>query len=221
MNSKDVIEAWKLFSAEFDFDNLSKNEYYADMFDRFESEVLYSLIRKENIKNILEFSPNLGWTSFVMKEALVDGYYKNKSQAILNSFDIMCASQTLDEHSAIVERNLRIGDVRNTISPYPKNDVDLLFIDCEHSYEFASWYCQWVIPLMEKGCIIWIHDWDKYEDDKGEPKAVKEQLIEKGILKPIINLMDYTIENFDNDSSRKYTGPRGVRSPSQILIKVK
>ena len=211
----EIINIWEQYKHEFNYQELIKNNpnIFKDMFDQFESEVLYSLIRIIKPKTIIELGPCDGWTSLIILNACD----KNDIPCKLFSFDLIGISFNLDRQDKIY-RKLVVGDAKETTKQYQKEieQADFLFIDAEHSAEFANWYLNNLIPNYN-GKYIWIHDWNGlYDTSNGEVITVRNSPLFGQILKPVINLMDYTIENL-NETIYQYTGERGIRSPSQIL----
>lgn len=207
-----IIANWKKYKGEMDYGELKKSKWFANMFDVFEAEVLYSLVRHIKPKRIVEMSPARGFTSLLM----INACEKNDNQASIYSYDLDDMSQGLDRGGAVF-RQLIIGDVKDTLDPEDLKRTDFLFIDSDHSREFAEWYCKNLIKELRKDTLIWIHDWNGYDTKKDEQAKVKEYCSgPRQLCEPIINLMDYYEENILMRKADK----RGDRSPSQILRRV-
>jgi hypothetical protein len=200
------------------FDSWAQTDYYNKMFHKLETEVLYALVRGLKPSRIVEISPNKGFTSFVMLGALK----KNDKPAELLSFDIIANSEGLD-CDGVVKRKLTVGDARD-MSLDVIDECDFLFIDSEHTYEFAAWYCDNIIPRLRPGTLIWIHDWNSV-NTKDNPEIIRVlEAVEDTppLLLPVVNLMEKYGE-FTGTEINWETCRRGVwkwyRSPSQICIK--
>lgn len=211
------------------------SKFYAKMFDVFETEVLYSLVRSIKPRNIIEFSPNAGWTSFVMLAACKQNAIDDMNYSVnIKSFDLISSSLNCNYNSNRVKRELYVGDALENVPKYI-DSCDFLFIDSDHSKAFAEKYCQSIIKNYNGG-YIWIHDWNGYNDshNSGEVTAVKQYINSLGdkSIYPVINLMDYFLKVM-SDEERKNLHERrfcwggrndnlddmGHRSPSQILYK--
>jgi hypothetical protein len=206
-----IIGIWEKYRDEIIYEELKQNKCFANMFDIFESEVLYSLIRYTKPKKIIEMSPARGFTSFLMIEACK----KNGNKVFIHSYDLVDFSRELD-CVGDVSRKLVIGDAKKTLKPDDMRGCDFLFIDSDHSAEFAEWYCRNIIPRLRSEILIMIHDWNGYNHNGPEPAKVKEYCIgENPLCEPIINLMDY----YEDNILMRKADLRGDRSPSQVLRK--
>ncbi len=200
---KKLIAAWKKYH---DKTGLDLRTTKADAFKWFDAELLYSFIRITKPKKIIEMSPDKGWSTEIMIKAIND----NKQKCEIFSFDIRDFSQKWDQDNEYVFRKLILGNAQETVSKYLK-DCDFMFIDSDHSYDFGKWYSNLILPELDDGVYVWIHDWPTFESDgwsgeailspsgsvasesyreyhsgdfrQGEPKAVKEYF--KGT--PILN----------------------------------
>jgi hypothetical protein len=247
VKENEIIEMWNQFRGEHDFhaSRFAPNSCHANMFDLFETEVLYSLVRTEKPESIIEFSPASGWTSFVMLEACKQNAKEDPNyKAIIKSFDLVDHSRRCDYDDDRVKRELYVGDALQLV-PLFIEGCEFLFIDSDHSAEFAKSYFETIIKKYDCG-FIWIHDWEGYEalvHHEGkiiqmyEPEAVKNCIQESNLsIYPVINLMDYFLNEMDSDTrnylhSRRLNPTsseigipmrmRGDRSPSQILYKEK
>ena len=207
MTSSELISIWE--KNKISSKKLLSHPSNSKMFQWFESEVLYSLVREILPSKIIEFGPYNGLTSSIIIKAME----ANNKKCDLISFDLRKESTSLDYISNLTSRKLVIGDIKETCLPY-LDDIDFIFIDADHSYKFGQWYCENVFPKLRKGTIIMIHDWEGYAHNEVEMLAVKECGIHTGIVSPIINLMDHLMKT----NSRISFG-KGDRSPSQILEK--
>jgi hypothetical protein len=215
--SEEIINIWKKYGNEFVYDNSKLNKSFANMFNKFESEVLYSLVRSSSPSNILELGSYNGFTSHIIIEAIK----KNNIKCKLTSSDLRSESKWIDYDDGISSRTLIIGDSQKTISS-DIGELDFLFIDSDHTYEFAKWYCSNIIPLVKSGSFIMIHDWEGIEgDNDGEFKSVIENAVNTGMVKRCINLMEYTkVNTYLSSTPNEISYAKGDRNPSEILIKL-
>ncbi len=213
----DIIKIWEEYGKNFKYDDAKRNKSFANMFHRFESEVLYSIVRSCKATNILELGSYNGFTSTI----IIDAMKKNSIKSRLISSDLRSESAWIDYDDGMTSRKLIVGDSTKEINK-DIGEIDFLFIYSDHTYEFASWYCNDIIPLVKSGSYIMIHDWEGYEgDNDGEFKCVIENAVNKGIARRCINLMEYTKLNTHLSSTpNEILYAKGDRNPSEILIKL-
>lgn len=193
---------------------------FGNMFDSFETEVLYSLVREVKPKNIIEFGCFKGYSSYIILEAMRDNQVEG---SVLHSFDPLSYSKKLDCKTTYATRELIVGKAEDNCDQYIDKTVDFIFIDADHSYDFGKWYSLNVLPKLESGTPIWIHDWEFYNCSNNyadEMEAVKTHAIDTKVIKPIMNLMDYVKANMKHSTSKTISRANGDRSPSQILKRI-
>ncbi len=112
----------------------------SDGFADLEAEILYMRIRSQRPERVAELSPNCGWSTWWILRALEDNGF-----GALDSFDLHdCAERVLLAEGAATEGmkarwSLHVGDAfKEHLTPDNADLYDYLFIDSEHSYEFAS-----------------------------------------------------------------------------------
>jgi len=228
----EVINMWNKYSHELNYDTLYEN--CKGNFYETESQFLYSILRHVKPSVVLEMSPNYGFTSSIILEALD----KNVKQSKLYSFDIRKESERYNRENGLVQRELIVGDVKTTLDDSLVEKSDFFLIDSDHSYEFGVWYSK-KVDKLRKGVFVMIHDWPMYESNGAcdnivpefaqptyleylwnlEVSAVKKYIINRNILLPIMNITDFLKE-----SGKPYYYTFGAvehkaLSPSQILIK--
>ncbi|MGA7862347.1 MAG: class I SAM-dependent methyltransferase [Thermoplasmata archaeon] len=149
-------------------------------FDDVEAEVTYLLIRNSRPQVVVEISPSGGWSSLWMLSALRDN-----GTGCLYSYDLVDDATrnipaTLSEQRWMFVR----GDVRRAVRRLPR-PIDYLFIDSDHSAEFADWYLQNVFPLLSPNAIVSVDDVFRGPDDWprefGEGQRVLEWLKTHGL----------------------------------------
>jgi hypothetical protein len=108
---------------------------FQPMLQELEGEITYLLIRDRRPKDAIEMSPNTGWSTMWILSALRD----NRNDARLRSYDIHDTSTRYVPGSLANGRWRFIqGDCKQTLSDV--GHADYLFIDSDHSQEFANWY---------------------------------------------------------------------------------
>ena len=122
------------------------------MLDDLEAEITYLFIRDRHPGVVVEMSPNTGWSTTWILSALRD----NGSGALW-SYDLHDTSSKLVPDKLAGKRwHFVLGDARTTITNAP--EFNYLFIDSDHSKEFAEWYTKALLPRVKPGCIVSVHD---------------------------------------------------------------
>lgn len=157
------------------------------MLDWLEAQCLYLLIRQSRPKVVWEISPNYGYSTGYILQAM----NRNECGA-LYSFDLtsrvsIVAHMNFKRNGIDYERQKYVvGDARKTWQSVAEKDIDLLFMDSDHSYEFGRWYMKDLIPLVKSGGLIHVHDVLRYGSrphlgDLGEGRALWEYIQENRI----------------------------------------
>lgn len=111
----------------------------------FSSLVLYTFIREYRPKSIIEMSPDKGWSTYIMLNAILDSNYADQLQ-YFHSFDltdkIANPVKNLLKNKFCEKYKLFLGDARKTVKI--PNELDFWFIDSDHSYSFADWYSKYL-----------------------------------------------------------------------------
>ena len=107
------------------------------------SYMLYLFIREYKPKKIIEMSPDRGWSSFIMINAIKDEKY-NIEYFKSYDFKASIANEYVELFKNILNDKYHfiIGDAKKTLTI--NENVDLFFIDSDHSYSFAKWYKQYL-----------------------------------------------------------------------------
>lgn len=138
------------------------------------SYMLYLFIREYKPKKIVEMSPDKGWSSFIMINAINDENYNIeyfKSYDIARSIDneyVELFNSILNEKYVFI-----LGDAKKTLNINEK--VDLFFIDSDHSYSFAKWYEKY----LKFAKYIFVDDINpsiEYQDKFRTPTVLNEKL---------------------------------------------
>jgi predicted O-methyltransferase YrrM len=121
-------------------------------FDDLESEILYLLLRIEQPEVVVEISPSGGWSTSWILHALRDNGHGH-----LHSFDIVSDStRNLPSDLTSGRWTFSQGDVR-TSSKIPDR-IDFLFLDSDHTAEFADWYIGMLIRRLPPYVVVVIDD---------------------------------------------------------------
>lgn len=121
--------------------------------DDVESELTYLLVRESRPETVVEISPSAGWPSSWLLHAL-----KDNGSGTLYSFDVIDDSvHLLPPELTQVRWKFIQGNVRRTLGKLPEC-VDYLFMDSDHSDEFARWYIGTILPRVQPGGIVSVHD---------------------------------------------------------------
>lgn len=133
------------------------------MFDDIEGEVLCLLLMHANPKLVHEFSPCDGWSTLYILSTLA---LCNNHDCIVRSYDLHEGSKRFLSLFPETCSNWQLvtGDVRLHFASF-NDEIDYLFIDSDHSGEFAKNYIDnLLIPLQKKlkdinkRIIVSVHD---------------------------------------------------------------
>lgn len=121
--------------------------------DDLEAEITYLLMREFKPDVVVEISPCGGWSSCWILNAM-----RQNGRGRLFSFDIV------DDSTHNVPKELSEGrwsffqgDIKSNLDKLPPK-IDYLFIDSDHSAEFAEWYIANILPKIGKGTPVSVHD---------------------------------------------------------------
>ncbi|MBS1663177.1 MAG: class I SAM-dependent methyltransferase [Bacteroidetes bacterium] len=156
-------------------------------FDDMESELLYMLVREFAPSFSIEFSPYFGYSTTWILAAL-----RKNNNGLLKSFDIVDFSYPKVKASGLADRwEFVLGDVTQNYPIFEYADIDFVFIDSDHTREFANRYCrEFLAPLHEqaiKSCKIIpvmthdIYSWETKEVPTEEGEEVLNFLKERDI----------------------------------------
>jgi predicted O-methyltransferase YrrM len=137
----------------FGIQQQNKAKLMHPQFDDIEAEITYLLVREFKPKNIVEISPCGGWSTSWLLNAI-----KNNKFGELYSYDIVDDStKTLPEDLTEKRWHFILGDIKENIEKLPLT-IDYLFMDSDHSADFAQWYIQSIFPRIRVGIPISVHD---------------------------------------------------------------
>ena len=133
------------------------------MFDDIEAEIVCLLLMHTNPSLVHEFSPCWGWSTLYMLNTL--DVMKSPTGRVV-SFDIEDnCTKTIHAFDTLANRwEFRLGNVENEYKTFT-SDIDYLFIDSDHSTEFAQKYVDELLtPLLaqlkaaNKKIFVSVHD---------------------------------------------------------------
>lgn len=156
-------------------------------YDDIEAEITCLLIMFYKTKLIYEFSPCGGWSTLYMLNTLKQS--ELDKDAAIHSFDIqdICSTNISQFPDLKPMWNFHLGNVCDKYGDFPV-DIDYLFIDSDHSANFANIYIEnLLVPLLQKckqqnkKIVVSVHDvfHSRYPSDEG--KAVIEFLLQNQI----------------------------------------
>ena len=118
-----------------------------------EAELSYLLIREFKPESIVEIAPCGGWSSTWLLNALKDNGFGN-----LYSYDLIDLATKIVPSDLSKERWTFIqGDITENLNKLPSK-IDYLFLDADHTADFARWYICKLFPMLNPGVPVSIHD---------------------------------------------------------------
>lgn len=146
------------------------------MLDDLEAEITYLLIRDRTPQVVVEMSPNTGWSTTWILSALRD----NGRNGQLWSYDLHdTATKLVPQGLAQGRWHFVLGDAITTVPSAP--DFDYLFIDSDHSAQFARWYVRALLPKVRPGVVVSVHDVFHQAELSEEGEVVAEWLSERNL----------------------------------------
>tara|TARA_X000000368_G_scaffold321861_1_gene258982 strand:+ start:125 stop:958 length:834 start_codon:yes stop_codon:yes gene_type:complete len=126
-----------------------------------EAEITMLLLLEFKPKKVVEFSPCNGWSTAL----ILDTLNHNNNNALLQSFDVHDICLQNIEVPNNVKWEFIKNDVKLEYSNMIKNEIDYLFIDSDHSEDFAKYYVNNLLtPLLsqtkqlKKQIVVSVHD---------------------------------------------------------------
>jgi hypothetical protein len=150
-------------------------------FDDVESEITCLLILDSKPHNIIEFSPCAGWSTLYMLNAL----QLCGSGGRIESYDIedKCTENIAKFSELHKQWKFHEGDVLSKFEEFQLDKIDYLFIDSDHSREFALIYSDTLLypfhqklKSINKSVIVSVHDVFHYQEPSEEGRVVIEFL---------------------------------------------
>ncbi|MCX8027693.1 MAG: class I SAM-dependent methyltransferase [Thermodesulfovibrionales bacterium] len=161
--SKDVItNLYKTYLPEIKSTGLydDKDFFEKSITRHFDYEILYFFIRLLRPRHVIEFSPQHGLSTVFIYKAL----QTNNRDFTFATFDIVDSPEFYERMKGYdIKLKITVGDALVTIPDYLKKNglvgnIDLCFIDCEHTYEFAQQYTRKIMPFLGDNTTYIIHD---------------------------------------------------------------
>jgi predicted O-methyltransferase YrrM len=122
-------------------------------FDDIEAEITYLLVRDRRPQAVVEIAPYYGWSTTWILQALEDN-----GTGRLHSYDLVdYALRTVPRTLAGERWRFTLGDVRRHQDRLPPA-IEHVFIDAEHTAEFAQWYTAELFPRLAPGTTVSVHD---------------------------------------------------------------
>lgn len=149
------------------------------MYDWIEAQILYLLIRDAEPDVVVEISPAYGYTTgFILLAMSANRRGELRSFDLDDGFREQARANFARAGIDASRQRFIVGDVREHLREIPSR-IDLLFMDSDHSTEFARWYISELFPRVRKGGLIHVHDVLRYgvkphQGDFGEGRVVDE-----------------------------------------------
>ena len=130
-------------------------------YNLFDAYILCGLVNKFQIKSVIECAPYMGWSTLLIQVSLPSNNVFHVSFDT-GDFEEKIRS-TVSRWTALRSNYMFVrGDFRETANEYsallPK--ADLLFLDADHSADFARWYLEEfnILERLKPGALVQIHD---------------------------------------------------------------
>jgi predicted O-methyltransferase YrrM len=121
--------------------------------DDIEAEITYLLVRACRPVSVVEISPSGGWSSLWILSALRDN-----GVGALHSYDLVDdATKNVPDELGRGRWHFELGDVTRKLEALPER-IDYLFMDSDHSAPFARWYLDALVPRLDDGALMSVHD---------------------------------------------------------------
>jgi hypothetical protein len=153
-------EAPLAFFRELWVDHLMWGGRMEGQYDFFDMVMLWKMIKHFGVRRVIECSPFKGWSTTVIQKGL------EGRDAVHISFDIQDFEpqirRNMAHHVPLSAWQFVLGDFKETILKFAQelSTVDLLFIDSDHSADFARWYLDEAkLPeQLHAGALMHVHD---------------------------------------------------------------
>lgn len=132
---------------------LSRGALLKPQLDDLEAEITYLRLREYKPQTVVEISPCGGWSSTWILQALKDNGFGQ-----LHSYDLVnTATRNVPASLAQGRWHFHQGDVTKNMDSLPAK-IDYLFIDSDHSAQFADWYISKLFTRLKAGTPVSVHD---------------------------------------------------------------
>lgn len=136
--------------------------------------LMYLLILEYKPRHVVEFSPMLGYSTRYLASALKILDKGSMITVEINQNYFMKTGERLDKAGLLHICHVLSGDAINVVKKEittRNRQVDFIFIDSDHSYEFGKRYIKEIFPLLAPGCIVMVHDICGWSD-KVDPHSI-------------------------------------------------
>ena len=124
--------------------------------------LMYLLILEYKPRHVIEFSPMLGYSTRYLASALKILDKPNSMITVEKNLDYFTKTgERLDKLGLLHICHVLKGDAISVVKKEiitRNRQVDFIFIDSDHSYEFGKRYIKEIFPLLASGCIVMVHD---------------------------------------------------------------
>jgi predicted O-methyltransferase YrrM len=118
-----------------------------------EAELTYLLIREFTPESVVEIAPGGGWSSTWLLNAL-----KDNGVGTLYSYDLVdLATKIVPSDLSNGRWTFIQGDISQKLHQLPST-IDYLFLDADHTADFARWYIHKLFPKLNRDVPVSIHD---------------------------------------------------------------
>lgn len=121
-------------------------------FDDLESEITYLLVRDHKPTTVVEVGPCDGWSTIWILAGLRDN-----GSGVALSYDKRGRAPQFVPVDLHGQWRFTLGDVRQDTRRLPAQ-MDFALLDAAHSRSFAMWYLRELIPRLQVGSPVIIHD---------------------------------------------------------------
>lgn len=163
LNSHLIADLYQAYESDLQylrvFDRLKDD--IGGMYHDEEHRILYLLVRHFRPAIVVEFSPNKGWSTLHLAQALETNDQGHIYSFELDPANIVIAQRILSAYGLMHRVTFHAGDVRKTLPPVVstlQQAIDFLFVDSNHSYDFARWWLREVLPVVCPGGLVHVHD---------------------------------------------------------------
>lgn len=121
--------------------------------DDIEAEITYLLIRAQKPETVIEIGSLHGWSTNWMLRALRDN-----GTGHLHTHDLIDnARHNVSDDLADNRWTFHRGDARSRLTGH-QYAIDHLYIDAAHTRRFAHWYLNSLVPTVDPGVPVSVHD---------------------------------------------------------------
>jgi len=131
---------------------------YGQFTDR-EKDFLYHFVQELKPSSVVEFSSCCGYVTSIIASALRDSNVVSESfdtyEIDLQCYNHTCNNLWMQDFDSV---NVVCGDVMKTMNTDSLKRCKFLFVDSDHSKEFAESYVNKFFSLLSNDCYVAVHD---------------------------------------------------------------